>query len=49
MKSDILDFNEVSGDMDMPKMVDHLTQMRLYQKVREMFTKEIAHIEKEAK
>lgn len=31
MKNDIDDFNEiVGGDMDMPRMVDHLTQMRLY-------------------
>ena len=43
------EFNTITGDLEIPTLLDHLTQLRLFQRVKQMFTNEVKILETEMK
>ena len=45
--SDVKNYCEVEGDFEVPKLIDHLSRLKLFQRTKEIFISEINHFRAE--
>lgn len=49
MKDQMDDFNTIVGDVNIPRLMDHLTKIKLFYRVKQMFTNEVKMLEEDMK
>jgi hypothetical protein len=45
--SDLKNYYEVEGDLEVPKIIDHLSRLRLFVRTKSIFVNEINHFRRE--